>query len=141
MWITSLHRFPAEKSQRARGAKKAVPHPIAERRPDIAERGPHVIPYPLRLGACHRLVAAGRPLKFRRHSAIASARAAYVAQAPASAPAPAHVAMTREVPQPDGKKRIKIPDVCATPAIGQREPFGLFREIGLQLERPAGTPG
>lgn len=102
-----------------------------------------MIPYPLRLGACHRLVAAGRPLKFRRHSAIASARAAYVAQAPASAPAAAsaHVAMTREVPLPDGEKRIKIPDVYATLTIAQREPFGLFREIGLQLERPAGTPG
>jgi Domain of unknown function (DUF4411) len=47
-----------------------------------------------------------------------------------------HVVVTHEVPQPEGKKKIKIPDVCAAYAVDQREPFGLFRELGLKLVRP-----
>lgn len=47
-----------------------------------------------------------------------------------------HAVVTHEVPQPEGKKRIKIPDVCAAFDVEQREPFQLFRELGLKLVRP-----
>ena len=57
----------------------------------------------------------------------------------AQAHAGGHVVVTHEVPQPEGKKKIKIPDVCAAHTVGQREPFGLFRELGLKLVRPPGT--
>ncbi len=50
-----------------------------------------------------------------------------------------HAIVTHEVPQPEGRKKIKIPDVCAAFAVEQREPFGLFRELGLQLVRPPKT--
>jgi hypothetical protein len=50
-----------------------------------------------------------------------------------------HVVVTHEVPQPEGKKRIKIPDVCTAFDVGQREPFGLFRQLGLRLVRPSGA--
>lgn len=54
----------------------------------------------------------------------------------AQAHAGGHVIVTHEVPQPEGKKRVKIPDACAAFSIGQREPFGLFRELGLKLVQP-----
>ena len=54
----------------------------------------------------------------------------------AQAHAGGHVVVTHEVPQPEGKKKIKIPDVCAAFNVKQREPFGLFRELGLALVRP-----
>jgi len=47
-----------------------------------------------------------------------------------------HVVVTHEVAQPEGKKKIKIPDVCAAFDIELKEPFGLFRELGLHLVRP-----
>lgn len=47
-----------------------------------------------------------------------------------------HAVVTHETPQPEGKKRIKIPDVCAAFDVEQREPFQLFRELGLKLVRP-----
>lgn len=58
----------------------------------------------------------------------------------AKANAGGYVVITHEVPQPEGKKRIKIPDVCAAFGVEQREPFALFRELGLRLTRPLG-PG
>ena len=57
----------------------------------------------------------------------------------AQAHAGGHAIVTHEVAQPEGKKKIKIPDVCTTFGVEQREPFGLFRELGLQLFRPAKT--
>ncbi|MCC6270439.1 MAG: DUF4411 family protein [Microbacteriaceae bacterium] len=54
----------------------------------------------------------------------------------AQAHAGGHVVVTHEAPQPGGKKRIKIPDVCAEFDVEQREPFELFRELGLHLIRP-----
>jgi hypothetical protein len=47
-----------------------------------------------------------------------------------------HVVVTHEVAQPEGKKKIKIPDVCSAFGIEFREQFGLFRELGLHLVRP-----
>lgn len=54
----------------------------------------------------------------------------------AQAHAGQHTIVTHEVAQPDGKKIIKIPDVCAAFGIESREPFELFRELGLKLVRP-----
>lgn len=54
----------------------------------------------------------------------------------AQAHAGGHVVVTHEVPQPEGKKKIKIPDVCTAFNVERREPFGLFRGLGLQLVRP-----
>ena len=59
----------------------------------------------------------------------------------AQAHAGEHVVVTHEVPQPEGKKKIKIPDVCVAFNVEQRGPFGLFRERGLQLVRPPQRPG
>ena len=47
------------------------------------------------------------------------------ASAHASADASSHVALTHKVPQPDGKKIIKIPDVCVTFTTAQREPLAI----------------
>ncbi|MHB9004007.1 MAG: DUF4411 family protein [Coriobacteriia bacterium] len=47
-----------------------------------------------------------------------------------------HAVVTHEVAQPEGKKKIKIPDVCAAFGVEQREPFELFRHLGLHLVRP-----
>lgn len=47
-----------------------------------------------------------------------------------------HIVVTHEVPQPEGKKKIKIPDVCVAFGVDQREPFELFQELGLKLVRP-----
>ncbi|MFM9877728.1 MAG: DUF4411 family protein [Rhodoglobus sp.] len=58
----------------------------------------------------------------------------------AQAHAGEHVVVTHEAPQPEGKKRIKIPDVCAAFNLKQREPFGLFRDLGLMLARPSTAP-
>lgn len=55
----------------------------------------------------------------------------------AKARAGGHVIVTHEVPQPEGRKRIKIPDVCAVYNIPSREPFELFNQLGLSLARPA----
>jgi hypothetical protein len=54
----------------------------------------------------------------------------------AQAHAGKHAVVTHEVPQPEGKKRIKIPDVCSAFKVEQREPFALFRDLGLRLVRP-----
>ncbi|WP_419817605.1 DUF4411 family protein [Glaciibacter flavus] len=55
----------------------------------------------------------------------------------AQAHAGGHVVVTHEVAQPEGKKRIKIPDACAAFGVEVREPFGIFRELGLKLVRPS----
>lgn len=70
-----------------------------------------------------------------RTNFLATADYRLVAQAHAGG----HAIVTHEVPQPEGKKKIKIPDVCEAFDVGQREPFGLFRELELQLVRPVGT--
>jgi hypothetical protein len=53
----------------------------------------------------------------------------------AQALAGAHTVVTHEVAQPEGKKKIKIPDVCNAFRVALREPFELFRELGLHLVR------
>jgi len=51
----------------------------------------------------------------------------------AQALAGGHSVVTHETAQPDGKKRIKIPDVCLAFNIDLREPFKLFSTLGLRL--------
>lgn len=63
---------------------------------------------------------------------LASADFRLVAQAIAGG----HAVVTHEVPQPEGRKKIKIPDVCDVFNVELREPFSLFRELGLTLVRP-----
>ena len=87
----------------------------------------------LRTIAAWTMTGDPRFLQQARTDFLATADYRLVAQAHAGA----HVVVTHEVPQPEGKKKIKIPDVCAAFAISRREPFGLFRELGLQLVRPA----
>jgi len=55
----------------------------------------------------------------------------------AAAAAGAHVVVTHEVSAPDSQRAIKIPDACAAFKVQYREPFQLFRELGLQLVRPS----
>lgn len=63
---------------------------------------------------------------------LASADYRLIAQAHAGS----HAVVTHETPQPEGRKRIKIPDVCAEFGVETREPFSLFRDAGLHLVRP-----
>ena len=76
-----------------------------------------------------------RFMQHARTEFLATADYRLVAQAHAGG----HVVVTHEVPQPEGKKKIKIPDVCVAFGVEQREPFELFRELGLQLIRPTGS--
>lgn len=48
-----------------------------------------------------------------------------------------HVVVTHEVPAPDSKKSIKIPDACRHFGVECRDPFEVFRELGLLLVRPS----
>lgn len=57
----------------------------------------------------------------------------------AAAAAGKHVVVTHEVPAPEAKRVVKIPDACAAFAVESREPFRLFGELGLQLVRPPRT--
>jgi hypothetical protein len=41
--------------------------------------------------------------------------------------------VTRETSAPDAKKRVKIPDVCAAFSIPCKQPFPVYRELGLKL--------
>lgn len=63
---------------------------------------------------------------------LASADYRLVAQAIAGS----HTVVTHEVAQPEGRRKIKIPDVCAFFKVELREPFSLFQELGLHLIRP-----
>ncbi len=50
-----------------------------------------------------------------------------------------HVVVTHETSAPDSRRVIKIPDACSAFKVECREPFGLFRELGLKLVRPTGA--
>jgi hypothetical protein len=54
----------------------------------------------------------------------------------AAAAAGKHVVISHEVSAPDSQRAIKIPDACAAFQVVSREPFELFRDLGLQLVRP-----
>lgn len=56
----------------------------------------------------------------------------------AMAHAGAHVIVTHEVPAPDSKSKIKIPDAAAAFGVVCREPFGVLRESGLLLGHRVG---
>lgn len=41
--------------------------------------------------------------------------------------------VTREVPAPDSKRRIKIPDACDQNGVSWTDPFTVYRSLGLRL--------
>lgn len=55
----------------------------------------------------------------------------------AAAAAGKHTVVTHEASAADAVRIVKIPDACAAFKVDCREPFQLFRELGLQLVRPA----
>lgn len=50
-----------------------------------------------------------------------------------------HAVITHETSAADAVRIVKIPDACAAFGVVCREPFQLFRELGLQLVRPTKT--
>lgn len=40
---------------------------------------------------------------------------------------------TREQPAPDAKKKIKIPDACVAFGVGWKDPFTMYRALGMRL--------
>lgn len=48
-----------------------------------------------------------------------------------------HTIVTHEVSAPEAKRSIKIPDAAAAFRVDCREPFALFRDLGLMLVRPS----
>lgn len=56
----------------------------------------------------------------------------------AMASAGGHEIVTHEMPAPDSKVKIKIPDAAAAFRVVCREPFGLLRESGLRLAHRVG---
>ncbi len=51
----------------------------------------------------------------------------------AQAHAAGHSVVTFELPSPDSKKRVLIPDACAAVQVPYREPFSIYRELGLRF--------
>lgn len=51
----------------------------------------------------------------------------------AQAHAGGHKVITFELPAPQSKKRVLIPDACSAMNVPYREPFGLYRQLGLHF--------
>lgn len=51
----------------------------------------------------------------------------------AQAHAGGHEVVTLERPAPQAKKRILIPDACEAMRVTYREPFSLYRKLGLKF--------
>jgi hypothetical protein len=60
---------------------------------------------------------------------LASADLRLVAQAAARGA----TVVTRERPEPQSKKRVKIPDACAAHGVPWTDPFTTYRRLGLRL--------
>ena len=51
----------------------------------------------------------------------------------AQAHAGKHAVVTFELPSPNSRKRILIPDACAALGVVYREPFSVYKELGLRF--------